>query len=761
MRWDWRNNFGRLGLLVSLVLVVQACSAPAPSRVTLRLSGNGGGNVNVNGVDRALPWSTQFDMGFTATILAVPETGFAFNGWSGDVSGQANPLAVTLRSSLDIQVAFVEEPRLLIEPATRAYGEVQVGSSRDRSFVVTNIGGSVLVGRASTSAPFSIVGDDIYNLPAGESQLIVVRFSPTDEGSAADFVDFTGGGGWIANVTGTGVATTPETVDVAVEVTGAGSVTSDPVGISCPGSCGASFALGSDLLLTAVPNVGGEVPTWTGCDNPASNDVHSALCVLTVSSSRTISADFTPALEVMVSLVPNSVTVFTGQRQPFTATVTGTADTRVTWSASGGTIAGSGTTVTYTAPQEAGSYTITATSRADGSARATATVTVEANLVTAIVAGDAFSLALKADGTVWAWGDNSSGQLGLGNQDDTNTPTQVPALFDVVSITAGSNHALALRADGLVWAWGSNHHSQLGQYLPSVVSTPTLITYSAGTVGIAAGDNHTLLLRDTGEVDSFGANWYAQVGNGTYGEHGESGYASPVRGLPPIREIQAGRDHSIARARNGSIYAWGFNLLAQIGTTESDLCHTSAWLPCLMSPVLVSGATGAIAAGGKHNVTLDSVGTLQVWGDNGYGQLGTADAGECWVSGDSAPNPCSHFVLTLSGLPPVSMVAGGLNHTVVVSTDGRLYAWGSNMDRQLGVASSDGCQPGATPPLPCSKTPLQVSSLSGVVLAAAGSRHTLAVLADGSVWGWGANASGQIGDGSFSARSTPVLVQMP
>ena len=123
----------------------------------------------------------------------------------------------------------------------------------------------------------------------------------------------------------------------------------------------------------------------------------------------------------------------------------------------------------------------------------------------AIAGGDSHSLALKSDGTVWAWGYNGCGQLGDGSTTNRLTPVQVSGLTGVVAIAGGGSHSLALKSDGTVWAWGCNDYGQLGDGTTTNRLTPVQVSGLTGVVAIAGGGAHSLALKSDGTVWAWGA----------------------------------------------------------------------------------------------------------------------------------------------------------------------------------------------------------------------------------------------------------------
>lgn len=239
--------------------------------------------------------------------------------------------------------------------------------------------------------------------------------------------------------------------------------------------------------------------------------------------------------------------------------------------------------------------------------------------VVSVAAGDAHSLALRSEGTVLAWGRNDSGQLGDGwtsgapDQPYTASPVEVLELRGVKAIAAGCAHSLALAADGTVWAWGDNTSGQLGVAGGGYVPVRVKVAGLAAITAVAAGCGWSMALGADGRVWAWGANTAGQLGDGTAtGRY----WPAPVSGLSGVSAIGAGRYHALA-VTGGAVRAWGANSSGQLGNGSTG---GSAWAPV---PVLNLGGAVAVAGGSTHSVVLLGSGAVWAFGANASYQLGT------------------------------------------------------------------------------------------------------------------------------------------
>lgn len=186
--------------------------------------------------------------------------------------------------------------------------------------------------------------------------------------------------------------------------------------------------------------------------------------------------------------------------------------------------------------------------------------------IIAIAAGGEHSLALGSDGKVFAWGRNNSGQLGNAANTNSNLPVQVGiAGSNITQIAAGRSHSLGLKSDGTVLAWGDNSSGQLGNNSTTSSNVPVQVSSFSNAIRIAAGGNHSVAARNGGSVVSWGSNSNGQLGNGT---NTNSNVPVSVSSLTGAIAVSGGQGHSLALKNDGSIRSWGMNGSGQLGNGQ-------------------------------------------------------------------------------------------------------------------------------------------------------------------------------------------------
>ena len=372
-------------------------------------------------------------------------------------------------------------------------------------------------------------------------------------------------------------------------------------------------------------------------------------------------------------------------------------------------------------------FALTATNSAGESALSAEAVALPDafDVAAAMAAARGHTLALKTDGTLWTSGNNTYGQLGLGDWANRTTPTLVGSTADWVAVAAGEAHSLGLKMGGSLWGWGENWNSQLGLGDQYNRASPTRIGVDSNWTATAAGFRHSIGLKTDGTLWAWGEN-----------VHGELGLGDTVDRRTPTRvgttggwgAVCAAAFSSFALKGDGSLWAWGANSYGELGLGDWAWRYT---------PTRVGSASdwAAVASGYGYALALKTDGSLWAWGDNYYGQLGLGDrASRPW------PTP-------LGSPAGWAKVAVGSYHSLALKTYGSLWAWGDNSFYQLGLGDTGG-----------RTTPTQVGAANDWAAIAAGGWNSLALKSDGSLWCWGANTDGACGFGDTTERSTPTLV---
>ena len=294
------------------------------------------------------------------------------------------------------------------------------------------------------------------------------------------------------------------------------------------------------------------------------------------------------------------------------------------------------------------------------------------NSVSAIMGGEVHNVALKSDGTVWAWGANIFGVLGNGTTNEAHTPVQVSLLSSITALGGRGYHTLAIDAGGSVWGWGWNSAGELGDGTTNPTTVPVKVVGLTNPAVVSAGYKFSIALMSDGSVFQWG---HGRVIGNSY---------TPVQtpGLSNIIAISAGWDQALALRSDHTVWAWGLNGVGEIGDGTTNNRPTPVQVTTLSNIVAVSG-------GDWHSSALDSDGTVWKWGRNDVGQLGNGTA-------DGAGNYIAHPLPARiqldnngAGFSNVVMVAARDWHNIAVKSDGSVWQWGANDQGQCGVGSTN------------------------------------------------------------------------
>jgi len=373
-----------------------------------------------------------------------------------------------------------------------------------------------------------------------------------------------------------------------------------------------------------------------------------------------------------------------------------------------------------------------------------------------VAAGANHALVRLSNGEVWAWGSNDRGQLGINNDFNTvnNVPVRVPLTGNATYIAAGYHSSYAI-VGGQLFAWGDNTQGQLGV---STVTTPGYRRHTPGVVPglpsvnqVAAGDAH-VLARAGNEVWAFGRNNTGQVVNNST--------VNPV--LPPVRTvgaentargIAAGGNHSLVLGlgTDNPLRGGGSNSSFQVARATSAT-NIPYYRSFSADSTMMNNVT-MVSGGHDFTLALSNFDIFAFGTSNTNGQVGRS-ATSTVVNADRRANngePLNNHIT--GGRRGISFIAAGHSHALAIDISGNMLAWGNNSHGQLGNGTITSTVSG---------TNFRLSPVSGLpttmVSATAGGNHSMAIGQDGSLWGWGSNWSGQLGDGTNTNRHTPVQI---
>jgi alpha-tubulin suppressor-like RCC1 family protein len=504
--------------------------------------------------------------------------------------------------------------------------------------------------------------------------------------------------------------------------------------------------------------------TITGAKTSESARQYRAVFTNAAGKATTAPATLTVQKAPAVTEQPASTTADEGQSASFEAAASGfpapaaqwelSEDAGASWTPIAGATSSQLIVSNLTLAQSGSEYRVTYTNAAGQARSEAATLTVQAPPVitqqpasTTVEQGQSAVLEAGASGSPeptvqWESSTNGGGtwstlagatstQLTIANTKASETGTLYRAVFTNLAGRATTTPATLTVATirYAAFGWGQNQYRQLGSGSSNVLSNvPVTASGLHFVTAVAAGARHSLALRADGTVASWGANEFGQLGSGT-GTMSETPVT--VQGVNGVKAIAAGASHSLALLSNGTVMAWGDNESGQLGngtTTSSE------------APVAVKGLSGvrSISAGADFSLALLGNGTVMAWGNDESGQLGNGKT-------TSSTTP-----VAVKGLSGVSAVAAGGNFALALLNKETVEAWGGDEYGQLGVPGLE---------VESSSLPVAVGSLTGVSGVAAGAGHALALLANGTVKGWGRDNVGQLGNATTKPfQESPVAV---
>lgn len=344
------------------------------------------------------------------------------------------------------------------------------------------------------------------------------------------------------------------------------------------------------------------------------------------------------------------------------------------------------------------------------------------------------NLAIDESGRLYAWGINTSGQIGNGTSSTSErvlSPINIEKENTFKKIATNYDHSFAIDESGQLWAWGLNSCGQLGDGTTDTVLKPKPIIQGKKFKEISAGYAHTLAIDEDGNLWTWGKNDYGQLGDGTRTRRGNP---QQIQVGIKYKEISAGRDHSMAIDESGQLWAWGYGLNGRLGDGQTTRINSV--------PILIKTGIKKIVAGDEYTLAIDEEGNLWSWGGNTYGELGNG------TSGTSA-NVLTPTKVPVQAGTKFKEIAAGRSHTLAIDESGNLWGCGSNSDYKLGLAYTG-----------YHKSLTLIKSDTKFKKVEAGYAHSLAIDEEGNLWAWGKNTYGQLGNGTTTTEKEPICISI-
>lgn len=367
--------------------------------------------------------------------------------------------------------------------------------------------------------------------------------------------------------------------------------------------------------------------------------------------------------------------------------------------------------------------------------------------VMAVAAGSYHSLALAADGRVWAWGYNGSGELGDRTTTERNSPVPVAYVLGmgkIVKISAGGNTSMALDESGALWGWGGNGSRQILRDTTQNILVPTRVSFpsAAGAiVSVSCGREHMIALDETGGLWVWGDNHYGQLGFGDTTDVTDGPRLLPKpAAMGSVVQVLASWYSSYVLDSNGIVWAWGRDYYGELGKGSSN---SSDLVPAVISAPVGFPIVKSISSKDSHVLALGQDGTLWGWGENHRGQLGLGD-----YTGRNAPVKIESSALAWK------TIGTGHDHSLAVTTAGETRTTGYNSYNYclLGTAASTLEKTSAFAPtssVPGWQDPLMLDGSQ---------QHSVALTPDGGIWTWGSGSSGKLGHGNSLEKGVPTKI---
>ena len=338
------------------------------------------------------------------------------------------------------------------------------------------------------------------------------------------------------------------------------------------------------------------------------------------------------------------------------------------------------------------------------------------NHIKSVYLSSIHSGAITEDGSLYMWGGNLNGQIGNGTTTECLVPIKI--LDHVKSVSLGHDHSGAITEEGSLYMWGMNSRGQIGNGTTTKQYVPTRILDHIKSVSLE--DTYSGAITEDGSLYMWGGNSCGSIGNGM-----ESDCLVPTKILDHVKSMSLEGAHGGAITEDGSLYMWGYNSSGQIGNGTTTKC---------LVPIKILDHVKSVSIGDYHSGAITEDGSLYMWGDNDYGQIGNGTA--------------TDLLVPTKILDHVKSVSLGDSYSGAITEDGSLYMWGKNNECQIGNGTTTDCL-----------VPTKI--LDHVKSVSLGYTHSGAITEDGSLYMWGDNNYGQIGNGTTTDSTIPVKITLP
>ena len=355
---------------------------------------------------------------------------------------------------------------------------------------------------------------------------------------------------------------------------------------------------------------------------------------------------------------------------------------------------------------------------------------IKSDEIKQISSGNAYSMLLTTDGSLYATGSGSDGRTGLG--DTVKRMAFVNVLDDVVQVACGNNYTLVVKNDGSLWGCGFNGNGQLG--LSDTADRLTFTEITTGVKQVACGYSHSVILKTDGTVWACGFNTYGQLGLGN--TTNKKTFTKVTTNVSNVKQIACGENHTVMLKTDGSLYSCGRNGSGQLGLSSTTDKTTFTKIT-----TNVNNDVKQVACGKTNVFILKNDGSVWACGYNTNSFLGVG----------YNDNRTSFTQVTTNVNNDVKQIACGEYHTLLLKNDGSVWGCGANTYGQLGLDNN-------TNQKTFTKATTNVSNVKQIYC---GGSHTFILKNDGSVWACGSNGSGGLGLCTEAETINSTFIKIP